>query len=190
MARWKLRDVIVMVVLAIVCGGIYYLSDFLYDVISGAWVPLQGLINGLWMIASVLVAYVIRRPGAALLAEMVGASVELLLGSQWGFSNLTSGLVQGVGAELAFFIFFYRRYNLPVCLLSGFLASLGCAFQWFWQSGGDKLSATVIVGYFVATLLSGVVLAGWLPKLVGDALNRAGVVRNFAIGQQTRTLNR
>jgi energy-coupling factor transport system permease protein len=186
MARWKLRDVVVMVVLAIVSGGLYKIWDTLYTLIPSVSVSAQAGMNGLWMIASVIVAYIIRRPGAALLAELIAASVEMLLGSQFGLSNLLSGLIQGIGAELAFFLFFYRRFDLFTCMLSGALAALGSVVVWLWQSGGSKFPVGTIVAYLIISLISGAVFGGWLPKLFGDALRRAGVVRNFAIGQQAK----
>ncbi|WAH35897.1 ECF transporter S component [Alicyclobacillus dauci] len=188
MARWKLRDVIIMVVLAIVSGALYKVWDILYTFIPAVSVAGQAAMNGLWMIASVIVAYIIRRPGAALLAELVAASVELVLGGQWGLSNLTAGLLQGTGAEIGFILFLYRRYNLSSCMLSGALAGLGSVVQWYFQYGGDKMSAGNIVLYLIVTLVSGAVLGGYLPKLVGDALNRAGVVRNYAIAREAKAM--
>ena len=55
-----------------------------------------------------------RKPGAALLAEMVAAVLSMLLGSQWGWGTAISGLMQGGGVELAFLLTRYRRFTLPV----------------------------------------------------------------------------
>lgn len=190
MAKWKLRDVIVMVVLAIVTGAIYRVWDLAYLLIQNAWVPAQASMTGLWMIASILVAYIVRRPGAALLAELIAASVELLLGGQWGLSNLTAGLIQGLGAEIIFAVFAYRRYNLGVCWLAGVLASFAAVAQWYVQYGGDKMTTGNVIGYLVIGLLSGAILGGWLSKSVADALRRTGVLRNFAIGKDTAVTSR
>ncbi|GEO25491.1 ABC transporter permease [Alicyclobacillus acidoterrestris] len=184
MTAWKLRDVIVMVVLAIVTGALYKVWDILYAVIPTTAYAGQATMTGLWLIASVLVAYIIRRPGAALLAELIAASVELLLGGQWGLSNLVAGLIQGIGAELAFCLFFYRGYHIVSCILSGVLASAAAVLQWYFQYGGNELTAGTEVAYIVIALCSGAVLGGILPKLVADALYKAGVLRNFAIARQ------
>lgn len=183
-ARWKLRDVIVMVVLAILSGGLYRIWDILYQFIPAVSVAGQATMNGLWMIAAVLVAYIIRRPGAALLAELIAASVELILGGQWGLSSLVSGLIQGIGAEIGFLIFGYRWFNSVSCSLAGALAALASVVQWFYQYGGNKYTAETVIMYLILSIISGVILGGIMPKLIGDALNRAGVVRNFAIARQ------
>lgn len=183
--KWKLRDIVVMVILAVVCGGIYRVWDVLYPLINTAWVPSQGMLNGLWFIASGLVAYIIRRPGAALLAELVAAMIEQALGSQFGLQNLVWGFTQGLGAEAAFALFAWRRFNLATMLLSGALSGLGASLTWYFQ-GGSAYSHVTIVLYFLFTFISGALFGGLLPKLIGDALNRAGIVRNFALGRVAR----
>lgn len=180
--KWKLRDVVVMVILAVVCGGVYRLWDVLYPIVNTSWPPVQGLLNGFWFLASGLIPYIIRRPGAALISEMVAAMIEQALGSQFGLQNLVWGLTQGIGAEAAFALFVWRNYSLPTMLLSGALAGLGASLTWYFQ-GGSAYTHLVILLYFLFSLISGALIGGWLPKLIGDALNRAGIVRNFALGR-------
>ena len=54
--------------------------------------------------AGVVGGLVIRRPGAALLCEVVAALVSMLPGTKWGFTTLVSGVLQGLGAEIAFLL--------------------------------------------------------------------------------------
>lgn len=181
---WKLRDVVITVILSILCGGLYRVWDVVTTLMTIAWVPGQGFINGLWWIAAGLVPYVVRRPGAALLAEVIAAVIELILGSNWGFGGVLSGILQGLGAEIAFALFAWRRYNSGVMALSGVLAGVGYSVQWYFQYGGHGYHLSIIVLYTVFTMLSGAVLGGLLPKWIGDALKRTGTLRNFQIGQQ------
>jgi energy-coupling factor transport system permease protein len=184
---WKLRDAVVTVILSIVCGGIYRIWDVVVaPLLTITWVPGQGLINGLWWIAAALIPYIVRRPGAAFFAEIIAAVVELVLGGNWGFGGVLSGILQGAGAELAFLLFRYRHWNASTMALSGILAGIGYSFQWYFQYGGHAFSLTTILLYTLLTMVSGALLGGILPKLIADALNRAGVVRNFEIGRQTR----
>ncbi len=175
-----------MVILAVVCGGVYRLWDVLYPFVNTSWPPAQGLLNGFWFIAAGLVPYIIRRPGAALISELVAAMIEQALGSQFGLQNLVWGLTQGIGAEVAFAVFGWRRYPLGVMLLSGGLAGIGASLTWLAQ-GGSAYTQTIIVLYFVFSFVSGAIVGGWIPKLIGDALNRAGILRNFELGRAGRT---
>ena len=62
---------------------------------------------------AVLAPLIIRKPGAALFAEMVAAGVSAFLGSQWGVDTLLSGFVQGAAAELVFAFTLYRVVDVP-----------------------------------------------------------------------------
>ncbi|MBX6353237.1 MAG: ECF transporter S component [Thermoflavifilum sp.] len=185
---WKLREIIVAAILSVVCGVIYLGWDNLTMPLFSSTVSpaVQGLVNGVWWIAAGLVAYIVRRPFAAFLGGLVSAVVEFLLGSPYGTGAIISGLVQGGGAEVGLLLGGWRRWSLPWMMLSGAVGGIGNTLQWYFQYGGDKYSAGIVVGYLVTTCMSGAVIAGLIPKLIGDALRRAGVVRNFEIGRQAR----
>ncbi|MCF8564032.1 ECF transporter S component [Alicyclobacillus tolerans] len=183
---WKLRDIVVLVILSIVCGIIFRVWDVVSPFLTLTWVPGQALINGVWFIAGMLIPYIIRRPGAALLAEFIAALIELALASNWGWGGVLSGILQGLGAEIGFLLFAYKRYNLASMLAAGALSGLGFFPQWYLAYGGDHYSASIVLLYGILNLISGAILGGLLAKWIGDALNRTGVVRNFEIGRQTR----
>lgn len=183
---WKLRDVVITVILSIVCGVIFRFWDVIAPFITMAWVPGQGLISGLWWIAATLIPYIIRRPGAAFVAEVVAAIIEFALASPYGVSGIYAGIIQGIGAEIAFMLFAWKKYNAPVLMLSGVLAGIGCIIQWYFVNGASKYSMAIILLYALCTVTSGAILGGLLPKWIGDALNRIGVVRNFEIGHANR----
>jgi len=183
---WKLRDVIVAVILALVCGLVFRVWDFVYSILGVSWVPGQGLLNGVWFLAGMLIPYVIRRPGAAIIAELIAAMVELILAGNWGWGGVLSGLLQGLGAEIGFMVFAWRRYDTWSMALAGALAAVGFFPQWLLAYSGISYPASQILGYGIFNIISGAVLGGLLAKWIGDALNRTGVLRNFEIGRQTR----
>src|SRR5436309_11628422 len=87
----------------------------------------------MWLVPVVLGGLNIRKPGAALFCELVAAIVEMLLGNQWGTSNVVYGVFEGLAPEVVFLAFFYRRWNLPVALIAG--AAAGTAsfcLDWFY----------------------------------------------------------
>ncbi|WP_206918389.1 ECF transporter S component [Alicyclobacillus suci] len=182
---WKLREIVTMVILSVVCGAIYRAWDVVTNLFSIGWVPGQGMINGLWWLASGLIPYIVRRPGAALMSEVIAAVVELGLGSNWGLGGLLSGLVQGIGAEVAFLLFGWRKYHGSILMLSGALAGIAFSLQWYVQYGGHMYQASIVVFYTVITMVSGAVLGGLLPKWLADALKRTGVLRNFQIAKKS-----
>lgn len=182
--HWKLRDIVVAAILAVVSGAVYLGWDILFKFVPSSVNPIVlALFNGLWWIAAGIVPYIVRRPGAALFAESVGGLVEFLLGSPYGIQAFTIGIAQGLGVELGFAFGVWRRYGWGSMLLATALGGIGNYVYSYFYYGVNDYSAALQVGYIVASMVSGAVLSGLLSKLVGDALRRTGVLRNFPIAQ-------
>lgn len=185
--RWRVVDIVVASVLAVAIGVVFKLWEFGYEPLSaGAALVLPGsqsLFGGVWLLAGPIVAIVVRKPGAALYAEMVAASVEALLGTQWGWLTLEAGLVQGLGAELVLALFLYRVYRLPVVVLAGAAAglALGINDTVLWYPG---LDAGFKVVYVVCAVVSGAVIAGAGSWAIVRALAATGVLSQFAVGRE------
>ena len=82
-------------------------------------VDLPGVQTFVQFFAAVLGGLIVRKPGAAIYTELIAATVSALIGSQWGFGTLMSGLVQGLGAELVFALFLYANWNVFTAVLAG-----------------------------------------------------------------------
>ena len=177
-------------VLGVAAGLVFVLWNIVSNPISAPLAVLlpglQALVGGGWLFAGVLVALVIRKPGAAVFGELVAAAVSALVGNQWGPLTLESGLVQGLGAELVFALFLYRRWNLPVALLAGAVSGLALAINdlILWYPGSGSAFSTI---YIVAAILSGAIVAGLLSWLVVRGLARTGALSRFASGREART---
>ena len=184
-ARWTTREIVVGAVLGVAVGVIFWAWGLLWSTAFQAVpFPVSYLLVGLWMMGGLLVPYVVRRPGAALLGELVAAFVSMLLGNQWGVATMLSGLVQGVGAELVFGAFRWRRYSLPVMLGAGALAGvlsilLDSFVSGYWQAYTGK---AILVGV-VMVAASGALLGGLASLLLGDALARTGVLAGLGISR-------
>ena len=184
--RWRVVDIVVASVLAVAAGLVFVLWNIASNPLSGpltALLPgLQALLGGGWLFAGVLTALVIRKPGAALYGELVAATVSALVGNQWGVLTLEFGLVQGLGAELAFAVFFYRVWNLPVAVLAGAAAGLAMGVNdlVLWYPGS---TATFSIVYVASGLVSGAVVAGGLSWFVVRGLAKTGALSRFPSGR-------
>ena len=97
---WRTRDIVVAAVIGVVFGVVFAAWNQLYAGLDALTKPFSDLIYGVWLVPAVLAPLVIRKPGAALFAEMAAAGVSALLGSQWGPDTLLSGFVQGAAGAL------------------------------------------------------------------------------------------
>ena len=186
-AHWRTVDLVTAAVLGVAFGVVFWGWDVLYLVIEplfAALPPLKGLVGGVWLLPAVVAALVVRRPGAALLAEMVAATVEALLGNYWGITVLASGAIQGIGVEIAVALFAWRRFGPAVAVLGGALAGvLEGLFEQFYRYDGTWGLGWRL--FYVGTFaVSGAVIAGLGGWLLVRGLARAGALGAFAAGRE------
>jgi energy-coupling factor transport system substrate-specific component len=179
---WKTRDIVVAAALAVPLGVVFYVWLIGWNA-AQLVPPLGHFVGGLYVLAGVLVGYVLRRPGAAFIGEMIAAFVEWPL-APYGPIILFLGLLQAVGVEAVFAAFRYRSWSLPVLMLAGAVGALAVLFGRFYVAFGyASLAPTEQLIRLVATFLGGAIVGGLLGKLIGDALARTGVLNNYPIGR-------
>jgi energy-coupling factor transport system permease protein len=180
---WKTRDFIVTAAIAVVLGLVWSLGwVHVWQIARGILPEFGFFVAGFYVAAAVITGYIIRRPGAALLGEMIAAIIEVPL-TALGPVALILGLLQGLGVEAVFAATRYRNWSLPVLLLAGALgAALGYAYEMF-AFGYINMEPLAQATRFGARELGGIILAGLLGKLIADALAQTGVLNNFPIAR-------
>ncbi len=186
---WTTRELMVTAAIAVAVGLLYMAYSSLYLALT----PLLGQVGimlalGFYYLIGVLVPYIVRRPGAALLASFLAAFTEMLAGSPFGIMAVWAGLIQGLGAEIVFAARRWQDYRLGVLMAAAVLSGMfAFVYEYFLFSYG-ALALPVQAGLFLVRIPSALVLAGWLGKVLGDALVRTGVLRGLAITQTERTV--
>ena len=181
---WKTRDVVVAAALAVPLGIIWSLGwGYVWSAGRAILPELGFILDGFYVVAGVLVGYIVRRPGAALLGEMLASALEIPL-TPFGAVVLWLGLLQGIGVEAVFAATRYRNWSLPVLLLAGALGALVPYFGYTYVTSNiASLDAGVQILRIVLKLIGGAVFAGLVGKLIADALAKTGVLNNFSIGR-------
>ncbi|HLZ25950.1 MAG TPA: ECF transporter S component [Chloroflexota bacterium] len=182
--QWRTRDFIVSAALAVPLGLVWsFAYGFVWLTARGIQPLLGDVFDGFYIVGGVLVGYVIRRPGAALLGELLAAAIEIPF-TGFGAVVLWLGLVQGLGVEIVFLATRYRRFDLPIMLLAGAIGALVAVVGYSYPAEGWLgLAAGVQIVRLVLKLVGGAILAGLVGKLIGDALVQTGVLNNFPIGR-------
>jgi energy-coupling factor transport system permease protein len=184
---WTLREILVVAVLGAVFGILYlaWVQVWLIaQAIFGA--VTMDVVMGFWFIVSIIAAAIIRKPGAALLSEVLAALVQVLLGSPAGLLLLVTGLVQGAGAEAVFAATRWKNYRLPVLMLAGVGAAVASfAYTWVRFDYG-ALAPGLLITMFVLRCLSGAILGGLAGHLVVEALYKTGVLSGLKIDHERR----
>ena len=180
-AAWRTRDILVTAVIGVVFGIVFAAWNLVWSVVAPATavVPVYAfLIYGVWLVPAVLAPLIVRRPGAAVFAEMVAAGVSTLLGSPWGPDVLLSGFVQGAAAELVFAFTLYQRWSWPV-LGAAAIASAAAAWIHDWVLYYPDADMTLQVFRFLAMAASAIVFVAGGSLLLQRSLRRAGVLEGF-----------
>ncbi|MDD2213410.1 MAG: ECF transporter S component [Oscillospiraceae bacterium] len=192
---WKLRDVILMAILGLLFA-IIYLAVFQGGLALSALLTPLGLANyafeivyGIWFMAATLAAYILQKPGAALLTEVLAAAIELLMGNSGGLTVVLTGIIQGLGAELGFALFRYKKWNLASMSLASVLSALFIFTYELWYLSYYLLSPVVLAGQLAVRLLSAILFSAVLCKLAGDALARTGVLKSYALGARQKAVH-
>lgn len=185
---WRVIDIVTAAVLGVACGLLFWVWNSVgyagFKALDTLTPGLGGLVSGIWFTGGVLGGLIIRKPGAAIFVEVIAASVSALIGSQWGIETLYSGLAQGLGAELIFLLFVYRRFDLPVAVLAGVGAGVGAFVLELFTSANFAMSLTFNLIYLTCTVISGAVLAGVLSHYLVKALAQTGALDRFGAGRE------
>lgn len=166
--KWRVVDIAVASVIGVASALIYWVVAIAtaapWSALEAIIPGLAGVFNGLWLFAGPLAAIIVRKPGAAVYAEVVAGVLEALMGNMWGgVETFLIALVQGLFAEIAFLIFAYRKWNLPVTILSGALSGVACwGYSFLTNLQAIDVFQTYGVVYVLTTVISGIVFAGVL----------------------------
>lgn len=172
----KLTDILVTIVIAAVFGVIYRIWGPMYDILKPLGLHAEQLSYGMWFMAATFSFLVIRKPGVALLAEVAAATIEALFGGSWGVSTLVYGILQGLGAELIFALFLYRRANVGVTVLASFASAVLSLFVDKYYGYIDQLTFWNYCLFIGLRLAGSAIIAGVFAYYLAGALARTGVL--------------
>jgi energy-coupling factor transport system substrate-specific component len=185
--KWQLKDLVMIVVLGVVFGFVYWALVQAWNALAIAMGPAgdlaQHFFQGGWLLVAPLAVAITRKAGSGILAELIAATMEFVfLGSPVGPVLLLSAFLQGAGSELPFAIGRYKRFGVTRFAISGFLG----AFFVFWSSAirfgwfGQEIFGLRLIIH----CSSGIILGGILAWALVKAIQKTGVVDNYAIGRQ------
>ncbi|HIU01699.1 MAG TPA: ECF transporter S component [Candidatus Onthocola gallistercoris] len=185
---WELKDIIMMAILGVVFSAVY-LAVFDGGVLLSTLLAPAGLGNfsfeiiyGVWFMAATLAAYIIRKPGVALLTEVLASAIELLMGNSGGLTVVLTGVIQGAGAELVFALFRYKKWDLVSMSLAGMMSAVFIFVYELFYLNYIALAPALLIAQLAVRFISAIVFSGVICKLAGDGLAKTGVVKSYAIG--------
>jgi energy-coupling factor transport system substrate-specific component len=182
--RWSTRDLLVTIVIGLAFGVILIPVTWAYaGLLSLGGIFARSIMGGLYFLPAAFAAYVMRKPGATLLASVLSALPPMLF-SPYSLIVLIIGALIGVVGELCVWILtryrvFTRARLVWTGLVSGiivYVLILGSVLH------TTKFETSVLL---LALLVSAVVFAACsvLGKYLADAVAKTGVLANTALGE-------
>lgn len=179
----KLNELIFIAILSSAIGVAWLGYSFFYNIISPFLKPfaLASLLEGAWLFSGFFFAYVLRKPGAAIVGETLSAIVESAF-SQWGITAVLYGLIQGAMVELVLGVFKFRKYNSLIMALCGVFSAIGA-----WSINYYLYGFATLGFYYNSINLIGFMLSGaffsLFAKYIANRLARTGVLNQFNIAK-------
>jgi energy-coupling factor transport system substrate-specific component len=146
------------------------------------------IIYGMWFIGATLPAYIVRKPGVAILGEFLAAVFELAYGTQFASTVLLYGFMQGLMTELVLLATRYRRWGWATMMAAGAAPAL-------WAAPADTLLYGITAPltreqslvFWSLYFVSGALIAGVLVKALVDYVARnSSILDSFAVGRELK----
>lgn len=177
-AAWRTRDILLTAIVGVVFGVVFVAWNGLYAGLEFVQPPVfKDAVYGMWLVPAILAPLLIRKPGAAVFAEIAAAGVSLLFGTQWGPDVLLSAFVQGAAAELVFAMAGYQRWSIVVLGAAAIASAIG-AWLHDWVLYYADVAMDVQLLRVAIMAVSAVVFAAFGSVAIERSLRRAGVLRD------------
>ncbi len=178
-------EIVLTAVVAVALGVAFWGWTFVYEILKPALKPLgmSYLSAGFWIFSGVFLAQVVRKPGIALIASIIAAFVESMI-TQWGLMSVVWGIVQGLGAEVIFLFFAYKKWDVKILVLAAIVSALFSYILDYFYYNYNQLSLNFNLVQLISFLISSAILAGLLSELVSKRLVKLGLLDQFLVARE------
>ena len=184
---WKLKDVLLIAICAVLFGVVYlgctYVGGILYGILTPFGMASLGYepFYGIYFMAGAFGVYVMRKPGAGLIAELLAAVLECLFGNYFGPIIILSGLVQGF--ELIVALKGYKKFDRLTMIEGAVLCSVLTLGYNLVISGYNQIAVPVLALMLAVRIVSAIAFDGIITPLLADGLVKAGVLKGYAVAR-------
>jgi energy-coupling factor transport system substrate-specific component len=185
---FTLLEIVIMAIIGVINGVLgtpNAMAGRFFMTFSGSYGFLAfAAICGGFYIAGPLCGYIIRKPGAATIAETMNGVAQVLSGNPNGVMVLGAGFLQGFMSDVGFAFYGYRKWTVSVIALSGALAPLLQQIPEVYFFGVGDMGISYNLLALAIRMVSGAVYAIILVKPIAFALVKAGVLRGTGVARE------
>jgi energy-coupling factor transport system substrate-specific component len=182
-------EIVILAVIGIVFGvggtPMVFVGRFFMTALGSlGWMGFAAIL-GWFYLAGVLGGYIVRKPGAAVIGEVISGVAQVLSGNPNGVIVLLTTFLQGLGADLAYAIYKYRRWSAVPVMLAGAFSSLFGTWVDAYFFGMLDIGLLFNIVAWVIRMISGAVF-GIVGMFIFNAVARAGVLRGTELDKAIR----
>lgn len=183
--KWSTRNILLVAATGIVFGLVFVGQSYFLAVTSAVSPVIGWAWLGLYMMPSLFIGYILRKPGSALLTAVLYSLVQLVF-SPYGPLILINCAMYSICGELGIALGTrYRSFSLPWLLLSGLcmtLLTMG-VYLIFWPDALLAFDMVTASAVWAAVIASGLV-AAVIAKGVADGVARTGALSGTALHEK------
>ena len=174
-------DVATIAVFASLTGvfSAYIASLNIFLGLTGFWY--EQIFQGLYMVFIIVAAYLIRKPGAGVLTGAISGIIEFFAGNPLGVIIIPYGLFEGLGVDIGFSLFRYKRFDSLAFFVAGGMWFL-TIFYTIYAFGVEWMPLTTPILWLlfaVSQILSGGILGGLVAKIIATTLDKSGLTQKY-----------
>lgn len=187
--KFTTMEIVIMAVIGVVFGiggtPMVFVGRFFMTAMGEiGWMGFAAIL-GWFYLAGVLGGYIVRKPGASTLTEVISGVAQILSGNPNGVIVLLTTFLQGFGSDVAYGIFRYKKFSPWVVALSGALAApLGVWVDAYFFGVLDQGPFFNVIAVLIR-IVSGAVF-GLIGMGIMNLVAKTGVLRGTALDKAIR----
>ncbi len=177
MQKITVKQLIVVAMMSAVFGVLFMFLDGLYQPISALLGPIfSALTFGIYAMSAFLPSYVVRKAGAGLIGSVFASIVNILAGSPYGIHIIVAGALQGLGVEVGYGIFKYKKYGIINFLISAIFVTVFVTLRDYFVFGMNQMPIPMLMATIVIRIVSAAIIPFILCKFIAIGLEKANLM--------------
>lgn len=186
---WKLKDVLMVAIIGVLFSFPYLGTVYLGMGITTALTPFgwgaagYEPFYGILFMASSVAVFIIQKPGVGIVAEVIAAVLEVLMGNWFGPAVILTGLIQGAAVELVFLITRYKKFDMKTMIFSAISVAVISFVYHYWKSQFYLYPIDITTVMLVIRTASSIVFTGVIATVICKGLAKSGILKAYPAGQ-------
>jgi energy-coupling factor transport system substrate-specific component len=174
-------DIATIAIFACLTGvfSAYIASLNIFLGLTGFWY--EQIFQGLYMVWLIIAAYLVRKPGAGVVTGAISGLIEFLAGNPLGVIIIPYGFFEGLGVDIGFSLFRYKRFDKVAFFTAGSMWVL-TIFYTIYAFGIEWMPLTTPILWLlfgISQILTGGILGGLVAKIIAKVLDKSRLTERY-----------